>query len=385
MDVTTPTAPPEYDEFRSRLRAFIAEHAPKPPERRKSGMRTAETTEELDEVKTWLARLTEAGFGPRALVDDEDPWPRRIAIEELEAAHVAYVVGNPLIDSAIVQWGTAEQKERFLPGLRSGQDVWCQLYSEPGAGSDLAGLQTRAELDGDVYRINGQKVWTTWGQWADYGYLLARTDTNEKHGGITAFIIEMDQPGVQVRPLREVTGTSDFNEVFFTDAIIPVADRLGAEGEGWRISTYSLVSERSRQRGDYDEMLTDQLLDLVDVVGADAAEADELVRLYERAHILNLMELRVQSKEEHGQTGAADPAVLKMTFSQLNLEVAEAALRWLDSRSMLVDGDPRAVERGRWQDMFLYARGYTISAGSNEIMRNVIAERGLGMPRERVG
>jgi alkylation response protein AidB-like acyl-CoA dehydrogenase len=385
MDVDAPTAPPVYEPFRAEVRRFVSEHAPPRPERQRAGMRTPEDPTEVGRLKTWLAELHKAGFGPLELALDDDPWPARVAVEELEAAGVPYKIGNPLIESAIAWRGTDDQRRRFLPGLRAGEDIWCQLFSEPGAGSDLASLQTRAVLDGDTYVINGQKVWTTWAQWSDYGYLLARTDPDaEKHAGITAFAIDMHQPGVEVRPLREMTGTSDFNEVFFTDAVVPVSDRIGGEGQGWTVASTSLVSERSRQGGT-DRGLADQVRDLIGLMppGSTPPPADvDLLRLYERAAVLRLLEHTMASRAARGTATPVDAPVLKLWFSTLNLEVSEAALRLLGARSLLAEGDPRSEEDGRWQDMFLYARAYTISAGSNEIMRNVIAERGLKMPRE---
>jgi alkylation response protein AidB-like acyl-CoA dehydrogenase len=388
MDVDAPTAPAVYQPFRAEVRRFVAEHAPPRPERQQAGMRTPEDAAEVGRLKAWLAELHKAGFAPLELALADDPWPARVAVEELEAAGVPYKIGNPLIESAIASRGTEDQRRRFLPGLRAGEDIWCQLFSEPGAGSDLASLQTRAVLDGDTYVINGQKVWTTWAQWSDYGYLLARTDPDaEKHAGITAFAIDMHQPGVEVRPLREMTGTSDFNEVFFTDAVVPVSDRIGDEGQGWTIASTSLVSERSRQGGT-DRGLTDQVRDLIGLMPSGSAPPPpdvDLLRLYERASVLRLLEHTMASRAARGTATPVDAPVLKLWFSTLNLEVSEAALRLLGARSLLAEGDPRSEEDGRWQDMFLYARAYTISAGSNEVMRNVIAERGLKMPRESTG
>lgn len=382
MDVTVARAPADYDQFRARVRGFIGEHAP-PPAEKKAGMRTPDARGEVEALQRWLRALSDAGFNPLLLAADDDPWPCAVAAEELEAAGVPYKIGNPLVEKAIELHGTPEQRARFLPRLRRGEDIWCQLFSEPNAGSDLASMQTRAERDGDVYRVNGQKVWTTWGQWSDYGYLLARSDPAAgKHAGISAFAIDMHQPGVEVRPLREITGTSDFNEVFFTDAVVPVVNRIGPEGEGWRISTQSLAAERSHQGG-ADRALTSQVRDLIALAGDAPTVRDDLVRLYERAHVLRLLEFRADSKAERGTSEPADAPALKVTFSTLNLDVAEEALRLLGPAAILERGDSRAVADGRWQDMFLYARAYTISAGSNEIMRNVIAERALGMPRER--
>ncbi|MCU4183438.1 acyl-CoA dehydrogenase family protein [Acidiferrimicrobium sp. IK] len=383
MDVDAPVAPPEYDPFRASVRAFVAEHAPPRPEQRKAGMRTPEDAGEVAALQQWLGLLHRAGYSPLELAAGTDPWPARVAIEEIEAAGAPWRIGNPLVETALTEHGTADQQQRFLSRLRAGEDIWCQLYSEPDAGSDLASLTTRAVRDGDRYVVNGQKVWTTWAQWSDYGYLLARTDpAADKHAGITAFAIDMRQPGVEVRPLREMTGTSDFNEVFFTDAVVSVADRIGEEGQGWAIASRSLMSERSRQ-GSGDRDMCEQVKDLVALGTPGLVDTAGLVRLYERAHVLRLLEHTMASRAALQQETPADAPVLKTWFSTLNLDVAEEALRLLGSRSVLVEGDAGTEANGRWQDMWLYARGYTISAGSNEVMRNLIAERALGMPRDR--
>jgi alkylation response protein AidB-like acyl-CoA dehydrogenase len=391
MDVEEPRAPEEYESFRQQVRLFIAGHAPPPPRVKKAGLRTPENKGEVEALQRWILRLTEAGFGPMALAQLDDPWPARIAAEELQAADVPYKIGNTLVETALEQFGTPEQQGRYLPRLRNGQDIWCQLFSEPEAGSDLASLQTRAVRDGDVYRINGQKVWTTWGQWSDHGFLLARSNPAGKHAGISAFIIDMRQPGVDVRPMREITGTSDFNEVFFTDAVVPAANLIGADGEGWRVATASLSAERGGQ-GASEPAMEGQVLDLVRLAThgpaaatPDAVAWETLVKLYERAHILKLLRWRAESKRARGQATVSDAPIVKISFSTLFHDVAEEALRLLGHHSVLVGDDERATEGDRWQDMFLYSRAYTIAAGSNEIMRNVIAERALGMPREAVG
>ena len=392
MDVNLPEIPAAYAPYRTELRAFIAAHRPTLATKARSGVRTPEHPEDVDALRRWVGELYTAGYGmPRTGLAGRDPVHTRIITEELEAAGLPATVGNTLVEVALEQFGTPEQKDRFLRRMRRGEDVWCQLFSEPDAGSDLASLQTRAQLDGDVYVVNGQKVWTTWGHWADYGYLLARTDTAvDKHAGISAFAIDMRQRGVEVRPLREITGTSDFNEVFFSDATVPVANRIGAEGEGWKIATTSLVNERIGTAG-YGSKLPDIVSDLVGLAmdsprgdhpaAADGGVRQLVARLFAEAEILRLLGYRSATKVARGEQDVSDAPMQKLWFSEVNLAVAEAALTILGRHSLLVEGDPEAIDDGRWQDMFLYARAYTIAGGSSEIMRNMIAERGLGLPR----
>jgi alkylation response protein AidB-like acyl-CoA dehydrogenase len=393
MDITVPAVPAEYEPFRAEFRAFITRHAPTLLTRPRAGTRTPEDQEDVAALQRWVGALYDAGYRlTRSTADDRDEIRQRIIREELQAAGLPSIVGNTLVEVAIEQFGTEDQQSRFLPQLRSGENIWCQLFSEPNAGSDLAALQTRARREGDVYVIDGQKVWTTWGHWADYGYLLARTNPDvDKHAGITAFAIEMRQPGVEVRPLREITGTSDFNEVFFTGAVVPVHNRIGEEGDGWKIATASLIAERMGAAGvgrNLPELIHDLagLADHIERSGRpladDPAVHQDVARLYAEARILKLLGYRTMTRAQRGEATVADAPLQKLFFSELYLATAEKALEMLGSRSVLVEGDARAQEEGRWQDMFLYARAYTIAGGSSEIMRNLIAERALGLPRE---
>ncbi len=242
---------PDLESFRAEVRAFVTEHAPAIP--RRAGVRSAENEAELNALKQWTARLFDAGyvgadwpaeFGGR---DDRSAEHSVVVSEELARAGVPGVPsGSALASHALIHYGSDEQCRRHLPEIRSGRELWCQLFSEPGAGSDLASLRTRAVLDGDTYTVNGQKVWTTDGHWADYGYLLARTDFNApKHRGISAFIVDMRNKGVTVRPLRELTGTSDFNEVFLDSVQVPAEAMIGSPGQGWVIANTTLAHERT--------------------------------------------------------------------------------------------------------------------------------------------
>ena len=241
----------------------------------------------------------------------------------------------------------------------------------------------------------GQKVWSTWAQWADFGYLLARTEPVEGAGGITAFILDMRSPGVDVRPLREMTGTTDFNEVFFDAVRIPAANIIGVPGEGWRVAGASLAEERTGVGGAGGGGGNDPGQRLVRLARRtkrqgrpaieDGAVRQQIGDLAARSRIQRHLGQRMATKAAKGQITPADAPIAKIWFSELNLETTEAALALLGPRSMVVEGDELAEEDGRWQDAFLYARAWTIAGGSNEIMRNLIAERGLGLPREPRG
>jgi len=236
--------------------------------------------------------------------------------------------------------------------------------------------------------LNGQKVWSTWAHHADFGYVLARTDPNsERHAGITAFALQLDQPGVEIRPIREITGTSDFCEVFLSDAAVPVANRIGADGDGWRVANESLASERFESTATADDSI-DEVRSLIhlwsripDGTPIKDATADALVRLHERAEILGVLICRHRSRAESGEPRVADALVEKIAFSELYLDIATMGLRLLGAAGLRIEGDTGAVANGHWQDMFLYARAYTIAGGSAEVLRNVLAERQLGLPR----
>lgn len=394
MDVIVAPIPETYDEYRSTLRAFIAEHRPVLEWKQRTGLRVPDGASDVLLLRNYARTLYDAGYRLNRFAGESgDPHEQRILEQELGAAGVPHVLGNPLVAGALKHFGTDEQRAAFLPPMARGDHIWTQLFSEPDAGSDLTSLQTRAARDGDDYVVTGQKVWSTWAQWADYGYLLARSEPVEGPAGISAFILDMRSPGVDVRPLREMTGTTDFNEVFFDDVRIPAANLIGAPGEGWRVAGASLAEERSGVGGGGGG--ADPVRRLVDVArqhrrGGRAAIEDGAVRqqiggFAARTRIQRHLGQRMATKAARGKITPADAPLSKIWFSELNLEIAEAALSLLGARSMAVEGDELAYEDGRWQDVFLYARAWTIAGGSNEIMRNLIAERGLGLPREPRG
>jgi alkylation response protein AidB-like acyl-CoA dehydrogenase len=395
MDVTVPAIPASYDGYRDALRAFIAKHRPELDWKQRSGLRVPDRAEDVEALRTYVRALYDAGYVlGRFRTDRGDPFEQRILDQELAAAGIPAVLGNPLVAGALKHFGTDEQRGAYLPPMARGDHIWTQLFSEPDAGSDLTGLQTRGTADGSDYVIVGQKVWSTWAQWADYGYLLARTEPVEGAGGITAFILDMRSPGIDVRPLREMTGTTDFNEVFLDEVRVPAANIIGAPGEGWRVAGASLAEERTgvATGGGSGADPVRRLIDLARrhrrggrPALEDGAVRQQLGDLAARARIQRHLGQRVATKATRGEITAADAPLVKIWWSELNLEMAEVALALQGSRSMVTEGDELSEDDGRWQDMFLYARAYTIAGGSNEIMRNVIAERGLGLPREPKG
>ncbi len=396
MDVDVPAIPSTYDGFRARLQAFIAEHKPDLGWKPRAGLRVPEDPADVETLRRWVRALHDAGFViPVHGLGTDDPFEARILRDELGRTDIPIVLGNPLVASAIAQFGTDEQRSTYLPAIPSGEHIWTQLFSEPDAGSDLTSLATRARLQGDRYVVSGQKVWSTWAQFSDFGYLLARTEPIPGPGGITAFILDMRSPGVTIRPLREITGTSDFGEVFLDEVEVPVANVIGAPGEGWRVATFSLAQERGSVSGGGGDSRNEPVAGLVRLarerrVGGrstleDGAVRQDLARFAARARIQRYLGYTVATRAATGSSTAWDAPMTKIWFSELNLEMAEYAMELQGPRGVLVGDEPLACEDGRWQDSFLYARALTIAGGSNEIMRNLIAEHGLGLPRESRG
>jgi len=389
---------PELETFRAEVRNFVAEYAPRIPPR--AGVRSAENEAELKVLQDWTARLFEAGYvgadwpaeyGGRA---DRSAEHAIVVGEELARAAVPGVPsGNALVSHALIHFGSDEQRRRHLPEIRAARELWCQLFSEPGAGSDLASLRTRAVLDGDTYTVSGQKVWTTDGHWADFGYLLARTDSDApKHKGISAFILDMSSPGITVRPLRELTGTSDFNEVFFDAVEVPASAMIGAPGQGWAIANATLAHERTGVGAAVVKLrlAVEGLVGLasrITVNGRPAIESelvrDRIGQFTAEVEALSALTYANLTRWLRGTERMHDGAMAKLMFSELNLEMARYAVELGGEAGVLVEEDADALDGGRWQDEWLYARAYTIAGGSSEIMRNLIAERGLALPRDR--
>lgn len=395
--MTQMPGPRELEAFRAEVRDFIAAHAPRVPAR--AGVRSADSAEELVALQAWTRALYQAGYAgadwPAEFGGRPELGPEHSIIvgEELARAQVPGVQGaGSLVAHALIDYGTDRQRQDHLGAIRSGDHVWCQLFSEPGAGSDLASLRTRAVRDGDDWVVDGQKVWTTDGHWAHYGYLLARTDPEApKHKGISAFLLDMSLPGVTVRPLRELTGTSDFNEVFFDAVRIPNSAMIGAPGQGWMIANATLSQERTgvgavvvKLRAAVDALVDLARVTVIDGVAAieDGRVRDQLGRFIAEVEALGALTEANVARWLAGGERPHDAAMAKLMFSELNLEIAQFAVELTGERGVLADTDPDAPAGGRWIDEWLYARAFTIAGGSSEIMRNLIAERGLALPRK---
>jgi alkylation response protein AidB-like acyl-CoA dehydrogenase len=386
----------ELTQLRKEVRRFIDEKAPDVS--RKAGVRSPEA-HEVPLYRQWMSDLFAAGylgaswpteFGGRP---NRDPLEDFVVDEELALAEAPPPIGAlGLVAGALIEYGSHEQQSHYLPRIRSSEDLWCQLFSEPGAGSDLASLSTKARLEGDEWIIDGQKVWNTNAEVSDFGYLLARTDLDtSKHAGISAFIVDMKSPGLEIRPLREMTGTSDFSEVFFNGVRIPANQMIGKPGEGWNVATKSLVHERSGLASRV-VRLERGLADLVALAKRcqrngrpateDANVRRTLARLDVRLRALNSGNFSRLTSQLKGEFFLEDAPIGKIQFSELNHDIAEFALELEGAEGILVEGDSASPDGGRWQDEFLYARAYTIAGGANEVMRNMISERGLKMPRD---
>jgi alkylation response protein AidB-like acyl-CoA dehydrogenase len=384
------------DDLRARVRSFIAANAP--PIKVRRGHR-APLPSEIPALRRWTGALYREGFYGSDWppewggVRDAHPLHQVVVVEELARANSPIPIGAGYLASrAIIAEGTEEQKHRYLPRIRNGEDLWCQLFSEPEAGSDLASLRTTAKLDGDSYVIDGQKVWTTNGQHADLGFLLARSEPGMvKHAGITAFALDMHAPGITVRPLREITGTADFNEVFLQDVRVSRRDVIGAPGAGWAVATEALAHERQGNAGlpIRLQLLFDDIVRLARTVPGRATEdpttRQALARSYIDVQMCRLLNLASLERVVHGSSRPVDGPINKVVSSEVNLRLTELALQLRGPAALLEEDDPWAIDDGRWVDDFVYARAYPIAGGSNQIMRNLIAERGLGLPREPKG
>jgi alkylation response protein AidB-like acyl-CoA dehydrogenase len=301
-------------------------------------------------------------------------------------------IGYGMAAPTILSVGTEAQRKRYLRPLFTCEEIWCQLFSEPGAGSDVAGLSSRAVRDGDEWVLNGQKVWTTLAHTARFGMVLARTDPEaEKHKGITYFVVDMHAPGVEVRPLRQMTGDAEFNEVYFTDVRIPDSERLGAAGDGWRGAIVTLMNERVAIGGVVAAREASPIGTAVSLWRSrpenqrDAATRDRLMRLWVEAEVQRLTNLRAAAKSLQGTPGP-EGSTMKLAYAELNKRIYDLCVDILGAEGMLYDGYEmrRPVGAGGVgappQRQFLRARANSIEGGTSEVMRNILGERVLGLP-----
>jgi alkylation response protein AidB-like acyl-CoA dehydrogenase len=347
----------------------------------------------LDEARAWQHQMVDAGYaGVHWPVEHGGRGMSGILAGIVEQERAKYdvpgnlfMVGIDMAGPTLMAHGTPAQQARWLPPTLRGDVHWCQLFSEPGAGSDLASLSTRAVRDGDGWRVTGQKVWTSQAHLADLGMLLARTDPMAgKHAGITFFVLDMHQPGVDVRPLRQIDGAVHFNEVFLDDVWVPDEHRIGEVHGGWAVARTTLTAERTAI-GEGGIIGFAEVLDLARRTGADRDPVlrQELVRLHTRRELQRWLSLRARTAVAQGRIPGPEASVLKLLNSQHVAHLGDVVLAMQGARGTLWHDD--AIDDGFWQDTFLYQWSSRIGGGTEQIQRNIIGERVLGLPREPAG
>ena len=354
--------------------------------------------------RTWLeehpspsaAQLAEAGYvaphWPRPWGLDADPIQQITIDEELRRAGLqrpSNPIGIGWAGPTILHAGTAAQQERYLPRLLSGEDIWCQLFSEPGSGSDLASLGTRAVRDGDEWIVNGQKIWTSLAQFARYGILIARTDPDvPKHSGITYFVCPMDLPGVEIRPIIEMTGAHTFNEVFLTDVRLPADAVIGEVNRGWELAKVTLGNERvSLSAGGALWGMGPTGSDLLDLVRSAGGTRDphlrqRLAQLHITEEILRLIRLRTVTARIRGEQPGPEASIRKVLADEHGQTIMGLAKDLAGPGGMLSDRGPLGTDPGIWHHGFLFASALTVGGGTGEVQRSILGERVLGLPHE---
>jgi len=350
--------------------------------------------EEVAFLRTWQAKLAEGRWVGVAWPEEyggrgAGPVEHFIVQEELARARAPEMVGRIGINLAgptLLAHGTAEQKQRWLPRILRADDLWCQLFSEPGAGSDLASVTTRATPTEGGWVVNGQKVWTSYAQFADWGICLARTDPDApKHKGISYLVVDMHDPGVDVRPLVQLTGEAEFNEVFLTDVFVPRDRLVGPEHDGWRVANSTLSHERGtnpRQLVIHIQLL-EELLRMAEQSGGfdDHRIRQRLAQAYVEVRLFQLHNLRSISRLARGLEPGPEGSALKLYWSEMSKRMHDTALAVVGPAAPLWRGAHGNPGDGSWQRSWLYYQASSIWAGTNEIQRNIIGERVLGLPR----
>lgn len=300
-------------------------------------------------------------------------------------------IGHGMCGPTVAEWGSDAQKKRYLRPLFTGEEIWCQLFSEPGSGSDFAGLSSKGIKDGEEWIANGQKVWTTLAHLSRFGLLVVRTDPEAvKHAGLTAFVVDMQAPGVEVRPLRQMTGEAEFNEVYFTDVRISESEMLGSPGDGWRVSLTTLMNERVSIGGTMPQRGSGSIASAVHAWNAlpedqrDSSTRDELMKLWIRAEVLRLTNIRANAARKMGSPGP-EGSIGKMAGADLNKETYAFAVNLQGANGMLYGSyamtrPETAMAFDGIQKAFLRSRANTIEGGTTEVMKNILGERVLGLP-----
>ncbi|WP_084400018.1 acyl-CoA dehydrogenase family protein [Henriciella aquimarina] len=379
---------PEEAEFRKEARAFLEKHL-KPKDT--NAPRRGSGEEFLKRAKAWQKTKAEGGFA-------QITWPKewggrggtsmqQVVWNQEEGKFDApvgpFAIGLGMCVPTVIAFGSDEHKKRYVKPALMGEEIWCQLFSEPAAGSDVAGVKTRAVKDGDEWVINGQKVWTTGAHYSDYGILLTRTDPKApKHKGLTMFIVDMKQKGVEAKPIHQASGGREFNEVYFTDVRIPDSDRLGDVGAGWKVALVTLMNERLAVGGspgpDWKE-----IMEYARGTGSltDQAFREKLADWYVAAQGYSLTKFRTQTALSRGETPGPENSIGKIITANQLQDICNSAIEMQDHYGIMNDTDTMPAN-GLFQQSFMWAPGLRIAGGTDEILKNIIAERVLGLPQD---
>jgi alkylation response protein AidB-like acyl-CoA dehydrogenase len=389
---------PQELRFRDEVRLWFAENVPKDWVKRRDEEESM--LGRFDYLRKWQRKLYDAGWAgiswPKDFGGRGAPVMEQVIfIEEMaraEAPPMANVIALGLIGPTIIAFGTPEQKKRYLAKMLSAEEIWCQGFSEPNAGSDLAALSTTGVLDGDHFVVNGQKCWTSYAWAADWCELIVRTDpTVPKHKGLTALLVDMHSPGVEVRGLKQMSGESEFGEIFFRDVRVPVANVVGKVNEGWGVAMGTLMHERGtfgaalqvNYRRNFNRLV--EISKTIDRNGKPAAQdpviRQKLAQVYAEIEVMRLNQLRAFSRINETGVPGPEGSIQKIFWSELNQRFQQVAMEILGPYGQLAHGSPDAFDEGQWAYGYLRSRGNTIEAGTSEIQRNIIGHFVLGLPK----
>ncbi len=389
---------PEDEAFRQQVRDWLVDNVPK------QKIRT------MEERQEWHRKLYDAGYvgmgWPKEYGGREArPMEQAIVAEELARINAPAGVnglGIGIVGPTLIHHGTNDQKTRFLKNILSGEELWCQLYSEPNSGSDLASLQCRAQIDGDTFIVNGQKIWTSGGHHSDWGLMLSRTDPRaQKHDGISCMLVDLRSEGVEARPLKQINGDTGFSEIFFNDVVVPADNLIGELNTGWRIAQTTLSYERGGSlmaAVSQNQRVFSRLIEVANELEKDGKRAidDPNIRrrigeIYREIEVLRYAALRILSRLEKGLRPGPESSVAKLHRSELNKRVQNLINEILGPYGMIASNAPDELaleddvyygEAGSWAHSLAGSYGGTIAAGTSEVQKNILGERVLGMPKE---
>ena len=388
---------PEEAKFRAEVRAWLEANAkPKDPSKARAGRSNKVEADRLANARVWQAKKAEAGYAAITWPTEfgglgGSPIQSVIYSQEesnFEVPGGFFDIGLGMCIPTMMAWATKEQNERFVKPALYGEEIWCQLFSEPSAGSDVAGLRTKAERDGDDWVINGQKVWTSGAHYCDYGIIVTRSDpTAPKHKGLTFFFLDMKSPGIEVRPIKQISGESNFNEVFFTDVRVPDSQRLGDVGEGWKVALTTLMNERlaiGQGSGvDYTELLKLARQTELETGPAikDANVREHLADWYVETQGLKYTKFRTLTALSKGETPGPESSIGKIVSGPKMQDLASFAMD-LQGQGGILQGEEDAEMNAAFQNQWMWGAGYRIAGGTDEILRNIVSEQVLGLPQD---